>query len=71
MLRELNENAIRTHTSIPIVKKRGRPSKMLEDLTRKIVIESFDFDRLKDDAGVILPKENDVEDELKTMATRI
>jgi hypothetical protein len=54
----------------PTPKKRGRPRKnVVAETDNQIATESFDFDVIKDDVGVVLPQEEDVAEELRVMAT--
>lgn len=57
--------------------RRGRPkgsrnkkSFSLENLPTE-PIESFNYDTLRDDHGILAPKEVDIEEELSLMRTRI
>lgn len=50
------------------LKKRGRPKKIVKQIPIAN-IESFNYEKLSDDAGVLHPREQDIEDELKEMNT--
>ena len=52
-----------------IKRHRGRPKSIVEDLLRKP--ESFDYDKLTDDAGVIPINDSVIEEELHHLGTKI
>jgi hypothetical protein len=52
----------------PVKRGRGRPR---TDVVAVVAAESFNYDKLSDDAGVIIPGENDVHEERSLMGTTI
>jgi hypothetical protein len=56
--------------NIVVKRKRGRPRKnVVQEIEQNI--DSFDYDKLNDDLGILMPTKDDIVDELNQLKTFI